>query len=146
MSWGIRITILYCSFALMILVMVFLTMGEKVELESKDYYAQELKYGQRMEAIRNAASFSNEMDLKLEGKNVRIVFPASQNGKAFQGKILVYCPSNSALDQTFPLNGRMPESKLLQSEILKAGKYLVKAEWKCEGKEYYWEKELIMHE
>jgi hypothetical protein len=127
----------------MILVMVFLTMGEKVELESKDYYAQELKYGQRMEAIRNAAIFNSEMESKLESSSIRILFPASQQGKAVQGKIVVYRPSDSGLDQSFPLNGRMPESKLLQSAKFIPGKYLVKAEWKCEGKDYYWEKEII---
>jgi len=41
MNWGLKITLLYVGFVAMILTLVFKASGEKVDLVTKDYYAQE---------------------------------------------------------------------------------------------------------
>jgi hypothetical protein len=143
MNWGIRITILYCSFAFMILLMVYFTMGEKVELVSKDYYAQELKYGQRMDAIENTRSIENELHVEKSTSCIRVFFPEEQISKAIIGNIIVFRPSDSSLDIKIPLNGKTPKHKDISSSQLKPGAYLVKMDWRCDGKNYYWEKEII---
>ena len=50
MSWGIRITIMYLGFVGLILTLVFTCFGHKVELESKDYYARELRFQDQINA------------------------------------------------------------------------------------------------
>jgi len=53
MSWGKKITILYIGFVLLIVSMVTISASHKIELVSKDYYAQELDYQQKINAIRS---------------------------------------------------------------------------------------------
>ena len=42
MNFGVKITVLYLSFVALILTLVFMSFSQKVELVSKDYYAQEI--------------------------------------------------------------------------------------------------------
>ena len=42
MNWGWKITILYIFFAAGILTLVFLSIGQKIDLVDKNYYEKEL--------------------------------------------------------------------------------------------------------
>ena len=60
MSWGTRIAIVYISFVVMIVTLIILCTGENIDLEYKDYYARELKYQDKLEAITNERSLPGE--------------------------------------------------------------------------------------
>ena len=58
MNWGWKITLVYSLFVVGILTLVFKARSEKVDLVATDYYAQELAFGKRIEAQRNAGELS----------------------------------------------------------------------------------------
>ena len=58
MNFGGKIVILYLSFVGLILTLVFMSYGQKVELVSTDYYAQEINFQQKINATNNEKSLS----------------------------------------------------------------------------------------
>ncbi len=68
MNFGSKITVLYLSFVGLILTLVFMCFGQKVELVSKDYYAQELKFQDKIDAINNEKGLSGSISHSLNAK------------------------------------------------------------------------------
>ncbi|MBK6834853.1 MAG: FixH family protein [Bacteroidetes bacterium] len=62
MSWGVRITALYLACVALIVTLVFVSANQDIELESKDYYAQELKY-QKNDALNNSNDLNSTVSL-----------------------------------------------------------------------------------
>ena len=74
MNWGLRIIILYLSFVALIVTLVSLCMGRKVELVSKDYYKQELEYQGKIDAIKNEGALNSSPEIIMDQKNLYITF------------------------------------------------------------------------
>lgn len=98
MSWGIRITLLYLSFVVLILSLVFITTRNKEELESKDYYRQELDYQNKINAIKSANELATPIQYEVSGKTISITIPAELQSKDFSGEVYLFRPSDSSKD------------------------------------------------
>jgi hypothetical protein len=145
MSWGIRITVLYMSFVVLILTLVFITTKNKEELESKDYYKQELAYQSKIDAITNANSLSSPINYQVSGKVVSISIPAELQTKDFSGEIYFFRPSDATKDINlkFKVDGSgqvsITDSKLLP------GVYKMKITVNSKGKKYIKEEVINMN-
>jgi hypothetical protein len=94
MSWGIRIIFLYVGFVGMIVFMVMLTMREKVDLVTPDYYKQELEFQQTIDSKERANASGAQPTISVVDGNLVTVYP----DKSVSGKIAVYRPSDSSKD------------------------------------------------
>ncbi len=145
MSWGIRITVLYMSFVVLILTLVFITTKNKEELESKDYYKQELAYQSKIDAITNANSLSSPINYQVSGKVVSINIPAELQTKDFTGEIYFFRPSDASKDINlkFKMDGsgqvNITDSKLV------SGVYKMKITVNSNGKKYIKEEVINMN-
>jgi hypothetical protein len=61
MNFGVKITALYLGFVALILTLVFMSFGQKVELVSKDYYAQEIAFQDKINSINNERSLNGRV-------------------------------------------------------------------------------------
>jgi hypothetical protein len=132
MNWGLKITILYLAFVAMILTLGFKASGEKVELVTKDYYAQELVHQKKMDAIRSGNEWKAHVAIAIADNTLSIAFPKQLHVE--KGMIIIYRPSDSALDKEFVLT---PENAGFQTSTngWPMGYYLVRITWQSEGKE-----------
>lgn len=78
MSWGVRITALYLAFVALIVTLVFVSANQDIELESKDYYAQELKYQQRINALNNSNDLNSTVSHVVNANDVLVSFQRSK--------------------------------------------------------------------
>lgn len=137
MSWGTRIVILYAAFVAMIGTMVFMTMHQKVDLVSEDYYQQELKFQQQIDRQAESNSLSAPPQILAGKEAVTVTFPKEVSKSALSGKVNFYRPSDSSKDFQEAIaadsNGvlSIPGSKFV------TGLYTVKLNWSAEGKNYY---------
>jgi hypothetical protein len=104
MNWGIRITILYIGFVALILTLVFTSMRSKEDLVSKDYYLQELRYEERIDAIKNYNALGEDVAYFVKGKDVEVVCPKSLLEKGTSGEIVFFRPSDAAKDVRVAMN------------------------------------------
>lgn len=137
MSWGIRITVLYLAFVALILTLVFTCMGEKIELESKDYYAKELKFQNQIDATNNVSSLSVPIEHLVKDKTVELTIPKELLSADFKGEAYFFRPSDSTKDKTIALKPDANGKQLLSDAGFIKGAYKLKISIESNGKSYY---------
>lgn len=94
---------IYLAFVLLIMVMVFKSCGQNIELETKDYYAEELKYQSRIDAKALGNAYADSFTVVEEGEFIRIRQPLLYDCDSV---IIVFKkPDNAAADRIFRIAG-----------------------------------------
>jgi hypothetical protein len=137
MNWGKKIAILYLSFVALIVTLVLISMNQEIELESKDYYAQELKYQEKIDALKNTNTLNSELSYERIENSLVINFPEEQKEKITDGEILFFCASDSEKDKKISLSINENNSQSISLNQLQKAKYTVKISWKCNTKNYF---------
>ena len=136
MNFGVKITILYLSFVALILTLVILSYGQKVELVSKDYYAQELKYQDKLDAINNANALTSSMDHRVEGSSILLSINPELMSADFSGTINFFRPSDSSKDVQLKMNF-LNDQQIINTSKLQHGTYKMQLTWKSNGKNFF---------
>lgn len=136
MNFGVKITILYLSFVALILTLVFLSYGQKVELVSKDYYAQELKYQDKIDAINNTNALSSSIDHKIDASSILLSINPELNKAGLSGSINFFRPSDSSKDVKIKMNF-VNDQQVISKSTLEHGTYKMQLSWTSNGKNYY---------
>jgi hypothetical protein len=143
MSWGYKIAAVYTTFVVLMLVMVFAAVRQDYHLVTKEYYAEELQYGARMEQIRNAQSLAEKVKVRYlsPAQEVELLFPAEL--ASARGQLHFYRPSDAARDERMPLaleDGRQAVSV----KQLQRGLWRLQLSWEADGKQYFQEEVLVL--
>lgn len=139
MGWGSRIVILYGSFVALMVGMVILAFQQDFDLVADDYYEQEIAYQERIDQITNARDDGQKVTISKVDGAVRLAFASEANDV----KVHFFRPSDDTKDIQV-------EEATVESEInvpisqLSSGKYLIKVEWKANGKTYFQEGDFIV--
>ncbi len=145
MSWGIKIACLYIGFALLIATMVSLTMGENIDLVTPDYYEQELKFQDRIDAVDRTRLLKEQLTWELKENKLYLHFPQEFSGKEIKGIIYFFRPSDAKLDK----NMSIPEMENGQTSIpvsgLQKGIYKLQINWKADSMPYFNEGVIQIH-
>jgi hypothetical protein len=137
MSWSYRIVILYIGFMSIILTLVFTCFGEKIELESKDYYAKELRFQAQIDAEQNAKELPVPIRHEVRGRTVELQIPAALLGGGLEGEVHFFRPSDSSLDRVLVLSPDSNGICVLRDENLLKGFYRMQITLKSNGTRYY---------
>lgn len=143
MNFGVKITILYLSFVALILTLVFLSYGQKHDLVSKDYYAQELKYQDKIDAINNSNAQPNSITHKVEGSSIIISINDSLSLHNFSGTINFFRPSDASKDVKLKMVF-VNNQQVISKNTLQHGSYKMQLSWKNNGKNYYKEEVIFI--
>lgn len=143
MNWGYKILFVYALFVAGIMLMVFKSSNQKMDLVTSDYYTKELKYQQHIDELNRTQQLKGQVECKVEANKVVVVFPADFSGKKLTGGIEFYCPSDKDKDinrsfsiQDAPLELSLPEGY--------RGTFDIHLNWEAEGLHYYFEKKLFL--
>lgn len=137
MNWGKRIAVLYISFVIMIVALVVISSKQDIELESKDYYAQELKYQQKINALNNSNALTSTVTSQLTENGVLLSFPKEQANTNIKGDALFFCAYDSKKDKKIELKPNENGEQLIPFSLLSTGKYTIKISWNVLGKDFY---------
>ena len=145
MNWGLRIILLYTAFVGGMLFLVYKCTQQSVDLVSTDYYAQELKFQDKIDRLNN----SEKLDVKLavvyssEHSNIQIVFPESSTPNNTTGEIVLFRPDNSKLDFKIPID-ITDGVQNIPTQKLSKGLWRVKSSWSTNDTPYYQEEKIII--
>lgn len=137
MNWSYRITTLYLSFVLLILTMVIICFNQTSELESKDYYAQELRYQEKIDAMKNANALPQSITYEITQNDIIFSFPSEMTNDTFKGEILFFCPSNSKNDKKIEMHSDINGKQVISKASFTKTAYKLKLSWTVNGKNYY---------
>lgn len=144
-GWGWRIMFLYASFATMIIILVIKSSHQQFDLVSKDYYKDEIGYQKVLDASKNEALLAGNIDIHADRDKVVIDFPQEFKGKAMQGEIRFFSVVQQDWDRVFKVNNEggtaiIPRAKLENTN------YKIKISYSVDGKEYYHESQIMLHQ
>jgi hypothetical protein len=143
-GWGTGITIVIIIFVALCAVFLVFAFNQRIVLTEQDYYPKELRHEEKLVKMRNANALSGPLECSATPSGILIVFPRDFRGKKLTGQVHLYRPSDEGLDQIVPVATDTALQMTIPAQRLRYGKYLLKAEWTCEGTEYYVERELFV--
>lgn len=136
MSWGKKITVLYLAFVALIITLVVLCFGQKVELETKDYYAQEIKFQDKIDAISNEKNLATTITHQLQGTQIILNADSSLLSKGLEGTINFYRPSDSSKDMNLKMIFTNNQ-QIINTSTLIHGVYKMQLSWLSNGTKYF---------
>lgn len=136
-SWGSGIFLLYTGFVAMIIFFVFRSTNEKVDLVTKDYYKQELKYQEKLDQIERANALEEKPVWIINNNEITFTFPDDM--KSAQGEICFFKPSDKNLDVKIPLTLNPEGIQSVPVSQLAKGAYKVQLSWSEDELAYFTE-------
>ena len=145
-AWPIGIFVFYGVFVVALLIAVFLTVNNDMEMVTDDYYEKTLKYEDQIARIRNTNTLSEKPLAVLSNDKTFLILtmPEISGKRNFEGKIHLFRPSNFRLDRNFPLQLNSQGIQLIPAQDLDSGKWEIQIQWRAAEKEYYFEQVLIL--
>ncbi|WP_221393851.1 FixH family protein [Dyadobacter sp. NIV53] len=140
-NWGTGIATLYLGFVAMILVLVGMSINQKIDLVTDHYYEEELQFQDKINKISRAASLAEPLAWEVNASGVIIHFPKVLPGNAITGKVRLYCPSNEKNDRTFHLDSKN-NVQLIATSKIPGSRYHLQIDWKS-GEQTYWNEDVI---
>ncbi len=143
-NWGTKLILVFSFFALAMILLVVMSMRQKVQMVAEDYYKDELRYQQVIDATALANTLSAKVEITKQHDKIMLQFPHEMNGAVLNGRLLFYCAAESAKDQTIKLETDILGKQLIAADKFRPGNYIVKIEWKYKDKQYYTEQPLSL--
>ncbi len=137
--WGHGIFVFYIIF-IATLVMVLIE-SRKVDhsLVRKDYYALDLAYQDRYDALSSAKSENKlQIDYLIEEEKLIVEFEGQDSPT---GEILFYRPSDQSMDFDMPIDN---STMAIQTNKIVPGLWKIKVNWTYRGKRYYHEEKIYI--
>lgn len=141
MNFGVKITILYLSFVALILTLVFMCFRQNVELVSKDYYAQEIKFQDKINAINNEKNLAGSISHSVNGKEIALIIDSTLVSDDFEGTVNFFRPSDSKKDFQVKMNFTNNKQLINGNELIH-GTYKLQLSW-VSNKTNYFKEEVI---
>jgi len=136
-SWGTKITILYCGFVALIATLVISAMRMDWDLVDKDYYKQEIGFQQQLDAAANTAALSAPLSLTVKEANIVLRFPPESGAAGTEASVHFYAPAAAALDRRFTLPISPDGAVFIPRDKVAKAAYTVKISWTAAGKQYF---------
>lgn len=136
--WPYAIVVAMILFMGYIAMFVYKAMNQDVDLVTKDYYEQEIKYQDHIDKMgRTQAAGGVAISYKPEAKAILLQLPASFEGKRVNGNITLFRPSDDKLDHQLPLQLGRDRSQLVETKELQTGMWEVRIDFTADEETYY---------
>ena len=144
-SWPIGIFVFYGVFVIALLMAVFISVNNDMEMVTDNYYEKTLKYEDQIDRIRNTNALPEKplAVLSRDKAFVILTMPEISGRRNFEGNVHLFRPSNFKLDRNFPLQLNNQGIQLIPVSDLDSGKWEIQIQWQVSEKEYYFEQILI---
>ncbi len=132
MNWGRGIALALAGFIIFIVVLATIMMTSNVDLESEDYYQQEIAYQEEIDALRNANKLDEKVEITNHENHIMVSVPDSMSCDELN--VEFRRPNDDKLDRSFqPDNSK---TILIEKKELKTGIYNVLISYKVDGQLY----------
>jgi hypothetical protein len=143
-NWGKGIFLIYSLFVTGMLIMVFGTFRQTIDLEAPDYYAKELAFQEQIDKKNRSNALVEPLKMSIEKDRIVLDFPFE--GSAIQGEIELFRPSDAIHDRKFMI--RADENGMMKIPVkeMAPGPYRMKVDWVYKGIAYYDEEVMLIQE
>lgn len=143
LNWGHKIAIVYTVFVGFMVFMLVLSLQEDHELVTQDYYEQELQVQKRIDASKNLGEAGLDVEITPSNGELFIRVKGIDKRQKATGKVNLYKPDDSSLDESFGLNLDEKGGMVIKPKG-KMGRYTVSLDFEVDGVPFYREKEILL--
>lgn len=141
-NWGAGIAGLYAGFVAMILLLVGMSAGQKIDMVTDHYYEEELKFQDKINKIARTQELAGGITWDVAEKGLELHYPKAFTDSTIAGQIMLYCPSDNRKDRKFPIEPVNGGQTLPYSKI-PAGRYKIQIDWQA-GHVAYWNEGVLV--
>ncbi|MDP2304244.1 MAG: FixH family protein [Ignavibacteria bacterium] len=145
LSWGTGIAIFIIGFLILNVIFVFFAFGEKVDLVTDNYYAQELKYQEEIDKQNKTASLDTQIQFITSESSLSFKFPPQLLSNEIKGEVHFYRPSNSTYDKIFPLELNSSGEFVIPTNSFKKGFWKIKLNWEYDSEKFFKEEKIFIN-
>ena len=114
------------------------------DLVAQDYYAQELKYQDRIDAVHNEKSLAVSIMHEIQQDKVVLFYFLKEPASPFSGEIVFFRPSDSTKDLKLKMKFDETGRQFISKKALSKGVYKLCLSWNNNGIEYYKEEVITL--
>lgn len=144
MNWGNKLLLVFFVFAAGMFYLVYRSMHVNYELVSKEYYKDELRYQDVIDARNLANTLSSKITVDLENDIILVRMPVEMKNQKVTGQIWFYCAADEKKDRHIALQLNADAEQKIRRETLLPGTYVMKFDWGSHNKHYYSEEPLTI--
>jgi hypothetical protein len=145
MNWGNKLLLTFIVFAGGMGYLIYRSVNTNFELVEKDYYKNELRYQEVIDATNSANALSSQVILEQTKQgNIILQLPEEMKDKIIAGEVWFYCAYNSEKDKKFELRTDSNGIQSFDTNSINTGDYTVRINWHSDGKKYFTEKRLTV--
>jgi hypothetical protein len=143
MNWGNKIILVFAVFVSGILYMVFKAGSYNTDLVTTDYYEQELKYQQTIDAVERTNSLTSRVSCTVSGEHIEIQFPAEMHNNILDAEVWLYCIADKQKDikRKFSTSDGKIAMPFLPAN---KGLHEIKLSWVSKGETYYYKQKILL--
>lgn len=144
LNWGTGIAMVYITFAVSMVGVVFASRKHDPGLVQKDYYELDLNYQDRLERKQHAAALTEKPEVRYDAgsHSITVTFPESMKNAA--GKAKFFRSATTSDDFTVSFSDGAPLIK--NASELASGRWHIEMEWKAGETPYFWESSFFIAE
>lgn len=122
---------------IMMSVLVYFSVKQKIPMVSQNYYEQELKYQDKLNAMNNTNGYDGQFRIQVNADQITLQLPSALSTSLQDGTAYFYCPFNEALDHKEALHASADGQYTFDQKVLQAKRYILKISFTAAGKAYY---------
>jgi hypothetical protein len=143
MNWGKGLALSLIVFAAMMAAFGIASARRTEALVTEEYYAEELRYQQRIDAQGRANALSTAVSIAIADDRVRLRFPSELAGKRITGSLHLLRPNDVRADRKLEVIADSTGSYVSEPLELWAGRYDASLEWTVDGAAYHTAERLV---
>jgi hypothetical protein len=144
MNWGSWIIVSLVIFVLATFVMVYISMSQRVDLVTDDYYEKELQYQQHIDIVNNTNALDGKVNFDVGREYIKIIFPKVDAHRKYSGIIFFFRPSDKTQDFSQTVDVDSLYTQTIPTGKLMKGMWRVKISWHVGAEQYYTEQTVII--
>jgi len=144
MNWGNKILLVFLVFATGIFYLVYRSMHVNYELVSKEYYKDEIRYQEIIDASKRADELSKKIEINQMGNVIAVQLPDEMKNEKVAGVMWFYCAADEKKDRRIAMQLDEHGAQEIAKEKFLPGSYVVKFDWTSKSTRYYAEEPLTI--
>ncbi|MFN3875447.1 MAG: FixH family protein [Flavobacteriales bacterium] len=143
MNWGKGLALSLIAFAGMMAAFGIAGARRNEQLVTNEYYADELRYQERIDARERANGLSAPVDMRIADDRMELRFPAELAGRRITGTLTLLRPNDARADRRLAVAADSAGVFVSEPLTLRPGRYDASLEWLVDGVAYHTAEKLV---
>jgi nitrogen fixation protein FixH len=144
LNWGTGIAIFYTAFVIVMVGMVVYSKNFDHSLVVDNYYEEDLKYQDHIDAVKNAQALAQDLIIRETPAAKSVLFEFPNGFQTLGGNILFYRADDKSKDFEMEIVTDAQGKLEVPSSQLQRGRWTVKVNWLGDGKPFYKEEIIVL--